>query len=154
VIPAEEQTWFAGIRWEVLDGFTGGFEVQRATRPTSGQTPQWGAIEASIPAPAAVGGVIEFEQQIPVFSVFCYRVRTVINGETGPFSEAVCMERPPSSGGIGPATQVPLPPDVGNAAPRHGRGSWWVLLAGVLALALGVGGIASTLASRRLVRPR
>ena len=137
-LPPDKQTWFAGLRWDVLDGFSGSFEVQRAPRPSAGQIPDWGPVEASIPATAAVGGVIEFEQQIPVFSLFCYRVRTVINAETGPYSEPVCMPVPPSSGGSGTVTQVPLPPDVGNVGPAQGGWHHPGIVPSVFALLLGL----------------
>ena len=59
----------------------------------------------------------------------CYRVRTVINGETGPYSAEVCTQAPPSSG-PGPSV-VPGPPDTGSGVTddEGGAGLWLVAVA-------------------------
>jgi hypothetical protein len=113
-LPPDLQTWFAGISWSVLPGFTGTYEVQRAR---SGQGPlAWESLRSGrLPASLAREGRIGFEEQVTPLTFWCFRVRTVVNGEVGPFSQPVCMPQPPSDGGGAEITPAPLPPDVGNA---------------------------------------
>jgi hypothetical protein len=114
----EHQAWFSGISWSVLGGFTGTYEVQRA-RSEPGFDQNWESLRSGqFAASSATNGRIGFEEQVSPFTIWCFRVRANINRETGPFSEPVCMQRPPSSGGIGSGpgttTPAPLPPVVGN----------------------------------------
>ena len=142
----ENQAWFMGISWSVLAGFTGSYEVQRA-RSEPGFEQRWESLRSGqFPASAAVAGRIGFEEQVSPGSIWCFRVRANINRETGPFSEPVCMPRPPSSGGSGPApgpaTPAPLPPEVGNSYPFATSPEWIPVLASALAALLGLGGVA------------
>lgn len=99
-----------------------------------------------------------FSEQIDPSKIYCYQVRAVINGETGPFSLPVCNVGPPGgpspsegiprpSIGTGTATPSPLPPVAGNT-PLTGAETGW--LAGSLVLAAGaLLGLAGLLALRR-----
>ncbi|MGE3074877.1 MAG: hypothetical protein AB7N24_02010 [Dehalococcoidia bacterium] len=111
-LPPDRQIHTARLTWEVLPGFTGEFEIQRAQRPTGNVEPAWAGVHASVQASDAAGGTATFEEQVGTFDLFCYRVRTVINGETGPYSQSECMVRPPS--GV-EHLATPVPPDLGNA---------------------------------------
>lgn len=139
-LPPDKQIHTARLTWDVLPGFTGTFDVQRAPRPSGNSAFDWGDVHASVPAHA-------FEERVGTFDVLCYRVRTVINGETGPYSEPACMIQPPSSGGAGPAT--PAPPEVGNTVRVAPLPGWFPALPAMLGLLVFISGLLLLAAYRR-----
>lgn len=133
---------FVDFSWAVLTGFTGVFEVQRAKtterfRPLESQFVTIGTVAAS----EAVAGRGTFKDEVDLVTMYytppCYRVRTVINGETGPYStEISCAVLPtdvPPPGG-------PLPPAVGtNEARSSGAPASAFLSMGLIAAGAGLG---------------
>lgn len=143
-LPPGQQAWFAGVSWDVLPGFTGRFEIQRA-QVRRGEPLLWSPLPSGqIPVSLAAGNRINIEEWVGTGSTWCFRVRTVTNSptgvETGPFSQEVCQQMPPSSGGNGPATltpsPVPLPPVAGNSAGTAASSIWLFRAAATLAAAL------------------
>ncbi len=124
-LPPEKQVHTAVVTWPHLAGFTGTYEIEHAERSipmrSVAEEPFAWVPAASMPAAIAIEGIVRYEEAVDLTVIHCYRVRTVINLETGPFSDPVCAFRPPTApGSSGPA---PLPPGVGNsagAAPRSG----------------------------------
>ncbi|MCC6385997.1 MAG: hypothetical protein IT302_01300 [Dehalococcoidia bacterium] len=139
------------VSWQVLPGYTGVFEVQRAIVPRGSAAREWSQF-ATVPASAASGGRATAGDTAPAAESAsiqrCYRVRTVIAGETGPYSSEVCTALPPVSvGSVTPpvtVTVTPAPPGTGNGTPAHSAG--WYELAVVVLGALGVAGAASVAA--------
>lgn len=140
-------TTIVEISWDVLPGFTGVFEVQRAETVAEKYRPvesEWVTV-ATIPASMAVNGRVSFTDRVS-FEVAsqrpaCYRVRTVINGETGPYTtQPSCAVLPPGAETI----RTPLPPDAGTsyradegaALPKRALGAAILVL--VTGLTLGV----------------
>ena len=153
-LPPDRQVRYSGISWLVLPGYTGVFEVQHAVRRVgmpANEPYAWSDIALSpVPASAAVDGRIGFEERVgDTFAVHCYRVRTVINGETGPYSQPMCTPVPPSSGQGQPATPAPLPPDVGNSA---GAGPGFQIAGVLAAVSVALLGAGIAAASRRYPR--
>ncbi|MFN8507338.1 MAG: hypothetical protein U0547_07210 [Dehalococcoidia bacterium] len=140
------------VSWQVANGFTGVFEVQRAIVPRGSAAREWSQF-ATVPASAATGGRASAGDSAPAAESAstqrCYRVRTVIAGETGPYSPEVCTALPPVSvGSVTPpvtVTVTPAPPGTGSGTPAHTAG-WYELVVVVLG-ALGVAGAASVAAS-------
>lgn len=129
-IPPELRTATNTITWDVMPGFTGVYEIQRSQSPRGATQPRAYTQLNVIPAANAASGklrqadLVQFLDQLNY--EFCYRVRTVINGETGPFTPEVCTIAPPSTGpGTPPRTSVPghplqvlygpQPPGTGNS---------------------------------------
>lgn len=79
-LPPDKQSWFAGLRWSVLEGFSGSYDVQRAVRPRGTGALDWGTVHATIPASAAVAGMVEFEEQILQTSIASVRFARVSSG--------------------------------------------------------------------------
>lgn len=155
-LPPSRQAWLTGISWAVPSSFNGTYEVQRAQK-VPGQEFLWSSLTSGqFPADMAVNGRISFEEQVTSLTQWCFRLRSVINRETGPFSTPVCMEVPPSSGGGAPQpadTPAPLPPDVGNSPAAAGRiGSPLIGLFLALLVFGGTAGIARR--CRRRLSPR
>ncbi|MGE0600949.1 MAG: hypothetical protein AB7J35_16480 [Dehalococcoidia bacterium] len=150
-LPPDRQIHTARLTWEVLPGFTGTFEIQRAPRPLGGAEPGWAGVHASVAASTAVEGIAAFEEQIGTFDLFCYRVRTVINGETGPYSQAECMVRAPS--GV-EHLATPVPPDLGNAEAGASSGRWFAAVPAAFALVILVLGLQLLFSQRRSIPPR
>jgi|GEM_PF-5330405 len=151
-LPPDKQQHFRGVSWEVLAGFTGTYEVQRAARPwraPAGFELAWQTVATGIAPTGAVGGRLEYVALVPAAEnqmAHCFRIRTVIDSvsgpETGPYSQPLCTPDPPSSGpGANPSqTAVPLPPDVGNAPLTAGETGWLagaVVFAGLVLLGAG-----------------
>ena len=132
-LPPEKQVHTAIVTWELMNGFTGTYEIEHGIAAIRSSAPRKWQLAGTVDASAAVDGKLRWEEQIQPLSLhYCYRVRTVINGETGPYSAEVCLPVPPSSG------PAPLPPGVGNsagAAPGSGGlpPAWLALTAAVLA---------------------
>ena len=153
-LPPSQQAWFAGISWDVLPGFTGRFEIQRA-QVRRGEPLLWSSLSSGqVPVGLAASGRISIEEWVATGSTWCFRVRSVVEApagiETGPFSQEVCQQLPPSSGGNGPppATPVapaPLPPDTGNTS-RAPRGPGWP---GAAAVGVAAALVASGVVARR-----
>ncbi len=149
------QAWFAGISWSVLPGFTGLYEVQRAQLSSGPAALNWESLRSGqFPASGAAGGRIGFAEQVTPLTTWCFRVRTIVNSPTGlepgPFSNEVCQQLPPHSGGFGPGaapTPAPLPPDAGNTPLTAGE-TGWLAAAGGAALAV-VGTMVLALRGRR-----
>jgi hypothetical protein len=148
-LPPDKQQHFRGVSWDVLHGFTGTYEVQRAAspiRPAAGASLSWQTVAADIPATAAVDGRLEYVSQVPAsenLMVHCFRVRTIIGSvsgpETGPFSDPICTPQPPTSGPGPGQTVVPLPPVVGNTPLTTEETGWLAaatLCSGALLLVL------------------
>lgn len=151
-LPPEKQVRYSGASWAVLSGFTGTYEVQHAVRsiplrPLAEDPYEWLPVAAGpFPASSAAEGRIGFEEQVELFKVHCYRVRAVISGEIGPYSEPICSPAPPTTAPAAPSqTASPLPPDVGNTPLTAAETGWLALaaavafttLCGAAALALG-----------------
>ena len=145
-LPPEKQSHTARLTWDVLPGFAGSFDIQRSPRPSSGNVLDWDKVHASVSAPA-VNGKAAFEERVGTFDILCYRVRTVVNDETGPYSEPACMMQPPSSGGVGPAT--PAPPEVGNTLADASLPGWFPAVSAVLGLIAFSSGLLLLAAYRR-----
>ena len=153
-LPPDRQVRYAGISWLVLPGYSGVFEVQHAVRRVgmpANEPYAWSDIALSpFPATATVDGRIGFQERVEdTFAVHCYRVGTVINGETGPYSQPVCTPVPPASGPGQPATPAPLPPDVGNSA---GAGPGFPIAGVLSAVSVALLGAGIAGASRRYLR--
>lgn len=140
------------VSWQVLPGYTGVFEVQRAMVPRGSAAREWGQF-ATVPASAASGGRASAVDTAPAAesgsTQRCYRVRTVIAGETGPYSPEVCTVLPPVS--VGSATPpvtvtvTPAPPGTGSGTPAGPVG--WYGLACVVLGAIGFAGAVAVAAS-------
>ncbi len=121
-LPPEKQVHTAVLTWELMPGYTGIYEVERGTAAIGSSAPRKWELAGTVAAADATAGVLRWTGAVEPFSLsYCFRVRTVIASapgpETGPYSEEVCLPRPPSTG------PAPLPPGVGNsagAAPRSG----------------------------------
>ncbi|MGD9934985.1 MAG: hypothetical protein AB7T37_14900 [Dehalococcoidia bacterium] len=100
-IPIDQRLATSVVFWQQLPGYTGVFEVERALVPyNSGQARAYTRI-ATVPAapePAMVGypDTHLFTEDLQYQR--CYRVRTVINGEGGPYSAELCTQAPPNTG--------------------------------------------------------
>jgi len=143
-LPPDKQVHHAGIEWQVLAGFTGTYEVEHSlVLLGSGQARIFTKAHTTpINASDAVGGLLRFEEQIdPHRNAYCYLVRTLINGETGPFSEPLCLPVPP---GLNRPPVTPLPPDAGNgAAPEERSPALPVAILIAASLVLGAGVVGS-----------
>ena len=144
-LPPEQQVHTAILTWELMSGYTGIYEVERATAPYRSDAPRAWELAGTIDANAAVDGTLRWEERIQPLSLhYCYRVRTVINGETGPYSAEACLAVPPSSG------PAPGPPVVGNSPAQRTSGDGLTLAwLGLAAAALGAGTSAAAWASLR-----
>lgn len=110
-LPPDKQTHTAIVTWELMSGYTGIYEVEHGTAAIRSSAPRKWQLAGTVDANAAAGGTLRWEEPIQPLSLsYCYRVRTVINGETGPYSAETCLPVPPASG------PPPLPPEVGNSA--------------------------------------
>lgn len=131
-LPPEKQVHTAILTWPQLAGFTGTYEIEHGIAAIRSSAPRKWQLAGTADANAAVGGTLRWEGPIQPLSLhYCYRVRTVINGETGPYSAEACLPVPPSSG------PAPLPPEVGNStlATPGGGGlplAWLALAAAAL----------------------
>ncbi len=132
-LPPEKQVHTAVVTWELMNGFTGTYEIEHGIAAIRSSAPRKWQLAGTVGANAAVGGALRWEERIQPWSLhYCYRVRTVINGETGPYSAEVCLPEVPTSG------PAPLPPAVGNSAgTAPGSGSlppaWFAFAAAVFA---------------------
>jgi len=155
VPPDQRPPDWVTVSWQVLPGYTGVFEVQRAIVPRGAGGRSWTAL-ATVPASAAAAGRASTNETRPVLEdgQRCYRVRTVINGETGPYSAEACTILAPASGGGAtprvPVTTTPMPPGTGTGTP--GRPVGWFELACAALGALGVAAASTVAASTRLGR--
>ncbi|MEX0783463.1 MAG: hypothetical protein WD557_12505 [Dehalococcoidia bacterium] len=110
------------LSWPVTEAIAGTYEVERAmpARPAYPLDHEF-ALHATLPAAPAADGFVHFEEDIDYVTMWrsppCYRVRTVINGETGPYSEVRCAVLPPD---LRPPASL-LPPDAGSGS-RSDRG--------------------------------
>jgi len=132
-LPPEKQVHTAIVTWPHLAGFTGTYEIEHGTAAFRSSAPRKWQLAGTAGANTAVDGMLSWKEQVQPSSLsYCYRVRTVINGETGPYSAEVCLPEVPTSG------PGPLPPGVGNSA-GAARGSggvppaWLAFAVGVLA---------------------
>lgn len=142
------------VSWQVLPGYTGVFEVQRAIVPRGASGRTWTAL-ATVPASAAAAGRASTNETRPALEdgQRCYRVRTVINGETGPYSAEACTVLAPVSGGAiprVPVTTTPMPPGTGTGTP--GRPIGWFEVACAALGALGIAAASTVAAGTRLGR--
>jgi hypothetical protein len=132
-LPPEKQVLTAIVTWPHLAGFAGTYEIEHGIAAIRSSAPRKWQLAGTAGADAAVDGTVRWEEPIQPLSLhYCYRVRTVINGETGPYSAEACIPEPPSSG------PAPGPPVVGNstmAAPGGGGlpPAWLAFAAAVLA---------------------
>lgn len=107
-LPPDKQTHTAIVTWELMSGYTGIYEVEHGTAAIRSSAPRKWQLAGTVDANAAAGGTLRWEEPIQPLSLsYCYRVRTVINGETGPYSAEACLPVPPASG----------PPPLPGAAP-------------------------------------
>ena len=108
----ELRTMTNTITWDASGGFTGVYEVQRSRRMRhSSETKDFKQLNVLFPASASQGKLRQADTVGFIEALgyeFCYRVRAVINGETGPFSPEVCTIAPPSSGPV-PAAETSVP---------------------------------------------
>ena len=116
-LPPEKQTHTAVLAWELMPGYTGSYEVERATAAIGSGAPRAWTLAGTVAASSASAGVLRWTGPIESLLLSnCFRVRTVIASapgpETGPYSEAVCVQ-PPSS-----TAPPPSPPPLGNSAAR------------------------------------
>ncbi|MBE0611747.1 MAG: hypothetical protein IH609_20365 [Dehalococcoidia bacterium] len=136
-LPPEKQVHTAVVTWELMNGFTGTYEIEHGIAAIRSSAPRKWQLAGTVDANAAVDGTLRWEEQVQPLSLnYCYRVRTVIASapgpETGPYSAEACIPEPPSSG------PAPLPPAVGNSAgTAPGSGSlppaWFAFAAAVFA---------------------
>ena len=119
-LPPEKQAHTAVLTWALMPGYTGSYEVERATAAIGSSAPRTWTLAGTVPASSATAAALRWTG--PIESLFlsnCFRVRTVIASapgpETGPYSEAVCVQ-PPSS-----TAPPPSPPPVGNSAAVAGN---------------------------------
>lgn len=110
-LPPEKQVHTAVVTWELMNGFTGTYEIEHGIAAFRSSAPRKWQLAGTVDANAAVYGMLSWKEQVQPSSLsYCYRVRTVISGETGPYSAEVCLPEVPTSG------PAPLPPVVGNSA--------------------------------------
>lgn len=114
-LPPEKQAHTAVLTWELMPGYTGSYEVERATAAIGSGAPRAWTLAGTVAASSASAAVLRWTGPIESLLLSnCFRVRTVIASapgpETGPYSEAVCVQ-PPSS-----TAPPPSPPAVGNSA--------------------------------------
>ncbi|MCC7364640.1 MAG: hypothetical protein IT303_09725 [Dehalococcoidia bacterium] len=143
-IPLEQRVATSIVSWQQLPGYTGVFEVERALVPYNSGQPRVYTRIATVPAapePAMVGYPDTYPFAELLQSQRCYRVRTVVNGETGPYSAEVCTQAPPSTG------PAPGAPNTGTGTATPGGASPARILA--LAAVIVAGTTALTLARRR-----
>lgn len=132
-LPPEKQVHTAIVTWAHLAGFTGTYEIEHGIAAFRSSAPRKWQLAGTTDAKTAIDGMLSWKEQVQPSSLsYCYRVRTVINGETGPYSAEVCLPEVPTSG------PAPLPPVVGNSAgTAPGTGSlppaWFAFAATVLA---------------------
>jgi hypothetical protein len=126
-LPPEKQVHTAVVTWPHLAEFTGTYEIEHGIAAFRSSAPRKWQLAGTVDADAAVDGTLRWEEPIQSLSLsYCYRVRTVMNGETGPYSAEACIPEPPGSG------PAPAPPDVGNSAghaPGDGLPLAWLALA-------------------------
>jgi hypothetical protein len=114
-LPPEKQIHTAVLTWDLMPGYTGSYEVERATAAIGSSAPRAWTLAGTVAASSASAAVLRWTGPIESLLLSnCFRVRTVIASapgpETGPYSEAVCVQ-PPSS-----TAPPPSPPAVGNSA--------------------------------------
>jgi hypothetical protein len=139
-LPPEKQIHTAILTWPVLSGFTGVFEIQHALRQFRQAIEEplaWTTVAGGPFVPtAAGGGVMRYEQRVSISFVNCFRVRTVINAETGPYSEPICSIAPPTT--FAPMTPAPLPPVVGNSYSFTAAPDWLPVLPALVSALAGL----------------
>lgn len=146
-IPPAERQCSMMVVWAHLQGFRGDYEVELQIQPQD-PAPRPYVRMATVPASAVVNGEGRYDDTFAftdtMGTVRCYRVRTIINGETGPYTDPVCQ----SFAGVvdGPGTP-PRPPDTGSGT--AGSPGDVPLAALVLAGALAIAGGGLLVAARR-----
>jgi len=138
-IPPAERQCSVMVVWAHLEGFTGDYEVELQIQPWDPPPLPYARV-GTISASAVVNGEGRYDDAFAfadaMGTVRCYRVRTVINRETGPYTNPVCQ----SFAGVadGPVTP-PRPPSTGSgtAISSGDRPLARLALAGALAIAGG-----------------
>ncbi len=135
-IPPPERQCSLLVVWAHLPGFTGVYEVELQIQPWN-PPPDAYKLVATIPASAIVDGEGRFDDAFgfadAMGTVRCYRIRTVINGATGPYTNPACE----SFAGVADGG-VPNPPDTGAGLAGSGDGvPMGSLAAGLAAIAAG-----------------
>jgi hypothetical protein len=95
-IPPEKREATSSLTWSAVPGFAGTYVLERSRAPYGSTEPrQWEAF-------ANVTGTWFVEEPYPFLDLLayqrCYRVATVVDGQTGAYSNEVCTVVPPSSG--------------------------------------------------------
>ncbi|MBE7518492.1 MAG: LPXTG cell wall anchor domain-containing protein [Thermoflexaceae bacterium] len=138
-IPPAERQCSVMVVWVHLQGFTGDYEIELQIQPWDPPPLPYVRV-ATVPASAVVNGEGRYDDAFAfadaMGTVRCYRVRMVINGETGPYTNPVCQ----SFAGVvdGPGAP-PRPPDTGSgtASSLGDRSFITLALAGALTIAGG-----------------
>lgn len=133
-----EVTSTVTLTWSVSGAFVGAFEIERAVRESRD-----GDLSAyqNIGTQPSATPTVSFSESMPLLSrpgQSCYRVRSVAEGASGPYSNVACTIIAPSTGPGATATVSPTPlapPTGGGAAIGSDCGSRVSLALGMAALA-------------------
>lgn len=108
-IPPDQREAVSSLTWSAVPGFAGTYVLERSRAPYGSTEPrQWEPF-------AQVAGTWFVEEAYPFLDLLayqrCYRVATLVDGQTGAYSNEVCTVPPPSTGPE-PAGEPPFNWDV------------------------------------------
>jgi hypothetical protein len=158
-IPADQVRWMAEVTWDRASGFSGAYEVERATLPFNVFEPREYEFAGTVPTASTNAGTLRFSEPVDILRhAYCYRVTAVdptVAGVRGPAAE-VCTVRVPTTGpgaeitpGIPPTDfgPGPFPPDTGSGLIDPGDASGWTFT--VIGMAAASAAAGALLAGRR-----